>query len=270
MTQEIPPSKNLKWHRSIYLLPNLFTTAALFFGFYAIIATTDDRFETAAIAIFIAALLDSIDGRIARLTNTQSAFGAQYDSLSDLICFGLAPALLMYQWSLSNLSSPASLLDLGGGLAAFIYTTASALRLARFNTQIGETDEAYCHGLTSPIAAAVLVGFIWSCHHYQLNGTHLIILTWLLTLFTSALMISNFRYHSFKNLDIQGQIPIIAVLITLLILLFIFLNLPQVLFFSFSLYALSGPLFALIRLRKPRSVSLSTINHQNSTTSHQQ
>ena len=268
MIQEIEPSKNPKWHRSIYLLPNLFTTTALFFGFYAIVAAINDRYEAAAMAIFIAMILDSLDGRVARLTNTQSAFGAEYDSLSDLICFGLAPALLMYQWSLSNFSSYSGLLYLGW-LVAFIYTAATALRLARFNIQVGKTDKAYFQGLVSPVAAALLVGFIWLCNNYQLNGANLMILMWLLAIFTSALMVSRVRYYSFKNIDFQGKIHFL-VLISLFVLVLIFLDLPQILFFFFLLYAISGPIFTLIKLIKSPTAPLSTVDHQNVTFSHEQ
>jgi CDP-diacylglycerol--serine O-phosphatidyltransferase len=268
MIQELEPSKNPKWYRSIYLLPNLFTTTALFFGFYAIVAAINDRYEAAAMAIFIAMILDSLDGRVARLTNTQSAFGAEYDSLSDLICFGLAPALLMYQWSLSNFSSYSGLLYLGW-LVAFIYTTATALRLARFNIQVGKTDKAYFQGLVSPVAAAILVGFIWLCNNYQLNGANLIILMWLLAIFISALMVSRVRYYSFKNIDFKGKIHFL-VLISLFVLVLIFLDLPQILFFFFLLYAISGPIFTLIKLIKSPTVPLSTVDHQNVTFSHEQ
>ena len=161
MKSKHPGSKR---RRGIYLLPNLFTTAALFAGFYAIVASMKGQFEPAAIAIFIAMLLDGIDGRVARLTNTQTDFGAQYDSLSDMVSFGMAPALVMYQWTLSGMGKL-------GWLAAFIYTASAALRLARFNTQIGIADKRYFQGLASPSAAAILAGMVWLGETYTMTGT---------------------------------------------------------------------------------------------------
>ena len=156
--------------RGIYLLPNMITTAAMFSGFYAIVAAMDGRFEAAAVAIFIAMILDGLDGRVARLTNTQSDFGVQYDSLSDLVSFGIAPALLMYNWSLSFMKQDSITLGKLGWLAAFIYVAAAALRLARFNTQAGTADKNYFQGLATPAAAGTMVSAIWFCADQGISG----------------------------------------------------------------------------------------------------
>ncbi|MFT5134213.1 MAG: CDP-diacylglycerol--serine O-phosphatidyltransferase, partial [Gammaproteobacteria bacterium] len=190
-----------KRRRGIYLLPNLFTTAALFCGFYAIIAAINGRYEPAAIALFVAMILDGMDGRIARMTNTQSDFGVQYDSLSDLISFGLAPALVMYQWSLFSLGKI-------GWLAAFVYAATTALRLARFNTQADTDEKQFFQGLPSPAAAAILAGFIWLSDANDLyDGTNLVWITFPLTIAAGLLMVSNIRYHSFKQFDLKGRVP---------------------------------------------------------------
>lgn len=235
--------------RGIYLLPNLFTTAALFSGFYAIVAAINQRFEIAAMAVFVAMILDSLDGRVARLTNTQSAFGAEYDSLSDLVSFGLAPALIIYTWALDSLGK-------AGWLAAFIYTTAAALRLARFNTQVGKADKAYFQGLASPAAAAVIAGFVWLSTDYAFEATTWALPAWCLTVTISLLMVSKFRYHSFKDLDLKGRVPFMTALMVPLIFVLISIDPPKVLFLSFLLYASSGPLLTLIQLRKRRAARL--------------
>jgi CDP-diacylglycerol--serine O-phosphatidyltransferase len=232
--------------RGIYLLPNLFTTAALFAGFYAIVGAMHQRYEVAAIAIFIAMILDSMDGRIARLTNTQSAFGAEYDSLSDMISFGLAPALLMYQWAL---------LDLGkaGWLAAFVYTAFAGLRLARFNTQVATADKAYFQGLPSPAAAAVIAGMVWVGEVYELDGRDLAFLCFVLTIPIAALMVSNVRYRSFKDLNLKNRVPFMAVLGVMLVFVLVSIDPPQVLFGLALFYAISGPVLTIYELRKRRA-----------------
>jgi len=232
--------------RGIYLLPNLLTTAALFSGFYAIVAAIQGKYEIAAIAIFIAMVWDMMDGRIARLTNTQSAFGAEYDSLSDLVSFGLAPALLMYQWSLSSLGKL-------GWLAAFIYTAATALRLARFNTQTSTADKAYFQGLPSPSAAAAIAGAVWISVNYELAGIDLRILMCGLMIVAGLLMVSNVRYRSFKDLDLKGPVPFVRVLVVVLLFVLISLNPAHTLFLFFFAYAASGPIYTLITLRKRRA-----------------
>lgn len=236
-----------KRRRGIYLLPNLFTTGALFAGYYAIVAGINGRFEAAAIAIFVAMILDGMDGRIARLTNTQSDFGVQYDSLSDLISFGLAPALVMYQWSL---------LDAGklGWMASFIYAAAAALRLARFNTQAASADKRYFQGLPSPSAAALIAGLIWLGDTLGMeNGTGIWAITLPVTVITGILMVSNVRYHSFKEIDLKGRVPFVRVLLIVLVFALIAVR-PSLMLFSIAvLYALSGPIMTLIGLRKHRA-----------------
>ncbi len=233
--------------RGIYLLPNLFTTASLFSGYYAIVAAMNDRFEAAAIAIFIAMVLDGMDGRVARMTNTQSDFGAEYDSLSDMISFGLAPALVVYQWGLTGLGRV-------GWVAAFVYTAAAALRLARFNTQVDTVDKNYFQGLPSPSAAAIVVGLVWIGAEYQLEVTPgLSIIAMIITVLAGLLMISNVRYDSFKHIDFKGKVPFVHILVVVLIFVLISLEPPTVLFVLFSIYALSGPVMTLWQLRKHRS-----------------
>ena len=236
-----------KRRRGIYLLPNLFTTAALFCGFYAIVAAINARFEPAAIAMFVAMFLDGMDGRIARMTNTQSDFGEQYDSLSDLVSFGLAPALVMYQWSLYSLGKL-------GWLAAFVYAATAALRLARFNTQAATEDKRFFQGLPSPASAALLAGFIWLGVANDLNdGSNLIAITFPLTLAAGLLMVSNIRYHSFKQFDLKGRVPFMTILGLVLILALIALRPSIVLFLLAFIYALSGPIMTLLLIRRHRA-----------------
>ncbi len=233
-------------HRGIYLLPNLFTTAALFSGFYAIVAAMQNRFEAAAVAIFVAMLLDGLDGRVARLTNTQSDFGAEYDSLSDMVSFGLAPSLVIYQWALSEMGK-------AGWLAAFIYTAGAALRLARFNTQVGIADKRYFQGLASPAAAAIVAGMVWVGNDYGLQGKAVNLAAWTLTLLTGLLMVSNVRYHSFKGVNIKDRVPFVSILLSVLVIVLVSYDPPVVLFSVFLLYALSGPVWTLVLLRQRRS-----------------
>lgn len=220
--------------KGVYLLPNLFTTAALFFGFYAVIAAMNGLYEKGAVAVFIAMILDGLDGRVARLTNTQSAFGAEYDSLSDLVAFGVAPATLLYAWNLS-------LLGKVGWMAAFVFTACAALRLARFNTQVETADKNYFTGLPSPSAAAVITAFVWMSYDNQISHTFLPILSAVLIVFVAVLMVSNVKYHSFKQIDLRGRVPFIAILFAMLILAVIFIDTPKMLLFIFLGYALSGP-----------------------------
>jgi len=234
--------------RGIYILPNLFTTLAMFAGFYSIVSAMNNRFEAAAIGIFVAMILDGMDGRIARLTNTQTDFGVQYDSLSDMVSFGLAPALVIYQWSLYGLGKL-------GWLAAFTYTAAAALRLARFNAQAKSQDKRYFQGLPSPAAAAVIAGFIWlgdANGHY--DGTNLLWLSFPLTIATSILMVSNIRFHSFKQFDLKGRVPFMTIAILVVILVFIALRPSVVLFLLAFCYAMSGPFLTLIQIRRHRAL----------------
>lgn len=235
-----------KRRRGIYLLPNLFTTAALFAGFYAIVAAINGRFEAAAIAIFVAMLLDGMDGRVARMTNTQSDFGAEYDSLSDMVSFGLAPALVMYEWALSDLGKL-------GWLVAFVYTAAAALRLARFNTQVGIADKRYFQGLASPAAAAIVAGMVWVGDVYLPADKIISTVALVLTLLAGILMVSNVRYHSFKGVDLRGKVPFFTILVVVLVLVLISYEPPIILFAGFLIYALSGPVLTLWQLQQRRS-----------------
>lgn len=220
--------------RGIYLLPNLFTTGALFAGFYAIVAGMQGQFEQAAMAVFAAMIMDTLDGRVARLTGTQSAFGAQYDSLSDMVCFGLTPALVSFNWGLFNLGKL-------GWLAAFIYAVATALRLARFNTQLHSTDKRYFIGLPCPAAAAVVTGFVWLGTDLNIPGKQISILVALILIGAGICMVSNLRYYSFKEIDFKNHVPFFAVLVVVLIFTVIAWDPPSTLFTIFFLYALSGP-----------------------------
>jgi CDP-diacylglycerol---serine O-phosphatidyltransferase len=232
--------------RGIYLLPNLFTTGALFAGFYSIIASINQQFEAAAIAIFVAMVLDGMDGRIARMTNTQSDFGMQYDSLSDMVSFGLAPALVMYQWALFGMGKL-------GWLAAFVYTASAALRLSRFNTQAASLDKRFFQGLPSPAAAAVLAGMIWCGSVYDLiDDTTSLVFCLPVTVIVGILMVSNIRYHSFKQFDLKGRVPFMAVLIIVPIFVLIAMEPPLVLFSLAACYVISGPILTLFILRKHR------------------
>ncbi len=233
--------------RGIYLLPNAFTTAALFAGFYAIVQSIGGNFETAAIAIFIAMILDGADGRIARMTGTESAFGAEYDSLSDVVSFGLAPALVVYQWSLSGLGKL-------GWLIAFFYAAATALRLARFNTQLGSADKRFFQGLPCPPAAAVIAGLIWFASSQGIRGDSITPVALVLTACSGILMVSNVRYYSFKDLDLHGRVPFINILLMLSVFLLISVDPPAVLFLAALGFAISGPTLTLIQLRRRRAL----------------
>lgn len=255
-TEEGKEVKLKKRSRGIYLLPNLFTTAALFAGFYAILAAVNGKFEVASVAIFVAMLMDGLDGRVARLTNTQSAFGAEYDSLSDMVSFALAPALVVYIWSLSGMGKL-------GWLAAFIYTASGALRLARFNTQIGIADKKYFQGLPSPSAAAILAGGVWVGVAYEIPGQSLGWVTAVVTTLVGLLMVSNFRYHSFKDIDFSGKVPFIVLVVVMVGLAIIQTHPPTVLFLLFLVYAISGPVLTLLQLRKRREERVSADQHDD-------
>lgn len=224
--------------KGIYLLPNLLTTAALFSAFYAIVAALQGLFDVAAIAIFVAMIADGLDGRVARMTQTQTAFGAEYDSLSDMVAFGLAPALLMYSWSLSHLGKV-------GWLAAFLYTAATALRLARFNTQPSDTDKRYFQGLPCPSAAAVVAGWVWLGFSYDLSGANNLIPSACLMVFVAALMVSTIRYESFKQVDLKGKVSFIALLVLVFAIAALAIAPAEMLFGTFFVYACSGPLMTL-------------------------
>lgn len=235
--------------KGIYLLPNLFTTGALFAGFYAIIAAMRGDFESAPIAIFFALVLDGLDGRVARLTNTSSKFGAEYDSLSDMVSFGVAPALVMFSWALGDLGK-------FGWSAAFIYVACAALRLARFNTQIGSTDKNYFTGLASPAAASIVASSVWVCHDLGWVGDavphELAVVVGVLTATVGILMISNFPYHSFKGIDFHGRVPFVVMIAVVLVFGLVTLDPPSILLVAFLAYAVSGPVIQLVKGRHKR------------------
>ncbi|GIX21554.1 MAG: phosphatidylserine synthase [Gammaproteobacteria bacterium] len=236
----------------IYLLPNLLTTGALFAGFYAIVAAGQGRFQAAAVAVLVAMVLDGLDGRVARLTQTQSAFGAQLDSLSDMVSFGLAPALVMYEWSLSSLRDLAWYGGKLGWLAAFVYVAGAALRLARFNVQAPTADRRYFQGLPSPAAAAVMVGLVWTAHDLGWPGPALAWPALLLTVCCGGLMVSRFAYYSFKELRGQQRVPFTAMLLVVAALVLVAYDPPKVLFLVFFAYLLSAPLQTALRAVRRR------------------
>jgi CDP-diacylglycerol--serine O-phosphatidyltransferase len=240
LEQEQEQEQEQQQHRlrrkGIYLLPNLFTTVGLFFGFYAIVSALKGRFDQAAMAIFIAMIFDGLDGRIARMTNTSSAFGAEFDSLSDMVTFGVAPALVAYSWGLHPLGKV-------GWLIAFLYTAATALRLARFNTMVGKVSKRYFQGLPCPAAAAVIAGMVWTGNtDLNIAGSHVYIIVAIVTALMGILMVSNVPFYSFKELDFKGRVPFVMIIIALLICIAIALNPPAVLFLGFLIFTLSGPI----------------------------
>ena len=239
---EVPVVEAKRRRRGIYILPSLFTTASLFAGFYAIVQAMNGSFEYAPLAIFIAMILDALDGRIARLTHTESDFGAQYDSLVDMVSFGLAPSLIMYEWALSGMGKL-------GWLAAFIFTAGAGLRLARFNTQISVPDKRYFRGLPSPAAAALVVGFVWILNANGVPGKEISIAAMIVTVMAGVLMVSNIRYRSFKDVDLRGRVSFMTILALPLVFVLLFQDPPQVLFLTFLGYALSGPVAILFRQR---------------------
>ena len=224
-------------HKGIYLLPNLVTTIALFSGFYAILASMDGKFEAAAIAIFVAMVFDGLDGRVARMTNTQSDFGVEYDSLSDMVSFGVAPAVICYSWILSDLGKV-------GWAAAFLYVSCAALRLARFNVQVESADSRFFVGLASPSAAALVAGMVWVGHDVEAS-TLTAILAFLVTAGAGLLMVVNCRYHSLKGFDFKGHVPFVTFLALIVGMAIVSSDLPKGLLFLALAYALSGPLFWL-------------------------
>ncbi len=243
------------FEKGIYLLPNLMTTAGIFAGFYAVIAGIQGNFEQGAIAILLAMIFDGLDGRIARMTNSCSAFGAEYDSLADMVSFGLAPALLMYQWVLHDFGKL-------GWLVAFIYTVAAALRLARFNTQVGVADKRYFQGLPSPAAAALLACLIWvvesNSEYFEavVDGLPALvgITALVLTVFAGVMMVSNVRFSSFKEFNLKGKVPFMTLLVVVLVFVIITLEPAVLLFIIFFIYAFSGPVVTLLTLKKTRAL----------------
>ena len=239
---DVTPNKP---RRGIYLLPNLFTTGALFAGFYAIIAAISGFYTDAVVSIFIASVLDGLDGRVARLTNTQSEFGVQYDSLSDMVSFGLAPALVLYVWSLSSLKEYGSAWGKIGWSAAFIYAACAALRLARFNTQVGVADKRYFQGLASPAAAGLCMSFVWTVEDVGLGGFDVQYVTPFIAVISGLLMVSRVRYFSFKAWPKSDRVPFIWMPAVVLIIVALAINPPRVLFGIAALYVISGPVMTL-------------------------
>ena len=244
-------------NKGIYLLPNLFTSAALFAGFYAIVQAMNSKFELAAIAIFIAMVLDGLDGRVARMTNTQSAFGAEYDSLSDMVSFGVAPALIMYTWALQPMNKL-------GWIAAFIYCACAALRLARFNTKLDDPlqDKRYFQGLPSPAAAALLAGFVWVSYEYNVDGREIFFgviqmkwMAWGITIFAALSMVSDLKFYSGKDINLKESVPFVAMLAIVLAFVLISYSPPEVLFTVVFVYALSGYyIWAKSQLKKSKNI----------------
>ncbi|NIO38809.1 MAG: CDP-diacylglycerol--serine O-phosphatidyltransferase [Burkholderiales bacterium] len=247
------PDPQPKWQmrsalrrQGIYWLPNAITTCGLFAGFYAIVQAMNSRFELAAMAIFAAMVFDGLDGRVARLTRTQSAFGAEYDSLADMVAFGLAPALVLYEWELNGMGKL-------GWLAAFVYCGCAALRLARFNTNIGRVDKRYFQGLPSPAAAGLIAGFVWALEAYEIRG--LPWLAWVLAVIAGFTMVSNIRFYSGKEINLRKAVPFrVVVLIAFSVVIVVQMqdHLPELLFAVFLIYALSGYVMWISRLVKRR------------------
>ena len=241
------PNEAERWRRGIFLLPNALTTAALFSGFFAVVQAMNGKFELAAIAIFVALVLDGMDGRVARLTNTQSAFGEQYDSLSDMTSFGVAPALVAYQFALHDLGR-------WGWLAAFVYVAGAALRLARFNANIAVVDKRFFQGLPSPAAAALVAGFVWLVQDNRVNVSD----TWLawtmfaITVYAGCTMVSNAPFYSGKSFALTRSVPFWVMLLVVLIFVFVSSDPPVVLFGLFILYGLSGWVVWGWRVRKAK------------------
>lgn len=247
--EEVSENGRTVRRRGVYLLPNLFTTGALFAGFYAIIAAMRGDFESAPIAILFAMVFDGLDGRVARLTNTASKFGEQYDSLSDMVSFGVAPALVMFSWGLQDLGK-------FGWSAAFIYVACAALRLARFNTQIETADKNFFTGLASPAAAAIIASTVWICHDLGWLGAQvpreLSVVVAVLTAAIGFLMIANVPYYSFKDIDFRGRVPFVVMIAVVAIFGLITVDPPLVLLLGFLGYALSGPVMLVTRRKRAR------------------
>lgn len=238
LVEEVSEDGEKVRHRGVYLLPNLFTTGALFCGFYAVVSAMNGNFAHAAVAIFVAMLLDGMDGRVARMTNTQSAFGEQYDSLADMVSFGVAPALVVFSWVLQDLGR-------WGWAAAFVYIACAALRLARFNTQIGVVDKKYFIGLASPAAASIVAAMVWVWHDSKPEWA---VLAALATAFTGLLMVSNFRYTSFKSLDFRGRVPFGFMLLVVMVFALLIIYQQQGVLVLAVLYGLSAPVIWLYRV----------------------
>lgn len=248
----VEPAKERKQpSRGIYLLPNLFTTSALFAGFYSIIAAYNGDYRSGGIAIIVAMVLDGFDGRVARMTNTTTAFGAEYDSMADMISFGMAPAFLMYTWSLSSLTEAQY-----GQLSwviAFVYTACCGLRLARFNVAVGTADKRFFQGLACPAAGAILGSFVWVMSDLGVSGPDVVILVCIMTLFSGIAMVSNLTYYSFKDLGTNRKVPFAMLLGLLLLFVVTAVDPPKMILIAAVMYGLSGPGYFLFRLYRKRN-----------------
>jgi CDP-diacylglycerol--serine O-phosphatidyltransferase len=251
--------------RGIYWLPNLFTIIALFAGFYAIVQAMNGRFEHAAIAIFVAMVFDGLDGRVARFTRTQSAFGAELDSLSDMVSFGVAPALVVYVWALKDFAAMKSIGVIGpwlttklGWIAAFIYCACAALRLARFNTTLDVADKRFFQGLPSPAAACLIAGLVWAMNEHQIRGADVRWLAWGLTVFAGLTMVSNLKFYSGKDINLRKSVPfsvVVAIAMGLIFLITFSSTLPEMLFILFAIYGCSGYVIWVWERVRHRSIS---------------
>ena len=237
--------------KGLYVLPNLFTLAALFGGFYSIVMAMNGRFDQAAIGVFCAMVLDSLDGRVARMTNTQSAFGEQMDSLSDMVSFGAAPALIAYVWGLTSLGR-------WGWIAAFVYCACAALRLARFNVNTAVVDKSYFQGLPSPAAAALVAGFIWLMTEAGVKGQDVRWYMFALTLYAGLTMVTNVPFYSFKDISLKRSVPFVVIVLIALGIAAINIDPPTVMFGLFMLYGVSG--YALYGWRKAKGLQTSVIS----------
>lgn len=246
-----PQEKERKPPKGIYMLPNLVTLAALFGGFYAIVMAMNGRFDLAALGVFCAMVLDGLDGRIARMTNTQSAFGEQMDSLADMVSFGAAPALIAYEWALRGLGR-------WGWIAAFVYCACAALRLARFNVNTAVVDKRFFQGLPSPAAAALVVGFLWLMIELEVSGPTVAWPMFVMCLYAGLTMVSNVPFYSFKDLQMRRSVPFVVIVLIVLAIGVVNIHPPTVLFGAFMLYGLSG--YAVYGLRKARGLRTSVIS----------
>jgi len=235
--------------KGIYVLPNLVTLAALFAGFYAIVMAMNGRFDMSCVGVFCAMVLDSLDGRVARLTNTQSAFGEQMDSLSDMVSFGAAPALIAYEWTLKGLGR-------WGWIAAFVYCACAALRLARFNVNTSVVDKRYFQGLPSPAAAALVMGFIWVVVELQFNSAHLSWMMFAVCVYSGLTMVTNVPFYSFKDFQMKRSVPFATLVLIALIIAAINIDPPSVLFGIFAAYGVSGYLIYFWRKAKGKPTSV--------------
>ena len=240
-----------KPRKGIYVLPNLFTLAALFGGFYAIVMAMNGRFEMAAIGVFAAMVLDSLDGRVARMTNTQSAFGEQMDSLADMVSFGAAPALISYEWALKGLGR-------WGWMAAFVYISCAALRLARFNVNTAVVDKRYFQGLPSPAAAALVMGFIWLMNEMDYQGADMAWAMFAFCLYSGLTMVTNAPFYSFKDVRMKKSVPFVVIVMLALTIAVINIHPPIVLFALFVMYGLSG--YVLYAWRRAKGMQTSVIS----------